>query len=210
MAKLKAPLLSLGATGQLGKTLVFFPWKGINAVREYVIPANPQTTLQTTQRDILKAGVAMVHTAQARAGNMLRSDDQVAYSALASAKGYIMTWFNMAIKLWVDVKVKAKTPVIYSWGYINDTSRDSIDLGIFFNEETALDLQNGKFYFGTSRTNLINSVAAAVAPGTNASLTDADLKAFLTAGVKYYWQFRPNSGDGCEKADSGIYYFVAT
>jgi len=49
MAKLKAPLMSLGASGALGKALVFFGWKGLDVVREYVIPANPKTTAQNTQ-----------------------------------------------------------------------------------------------------------------------------------------------------------------
>ncbi|GAH96000.1 unnamed protein product, partial [marine sediment metagenome] len=37
MAKLKGPLFSLGASQQLGKALVFFGWKGLDVVREYVI-----------------------------------------------------------------------------------------------------------------------------------------------------------------------------
>jgi len=40
VSKLKAPLLSLGASGQIGKSLVFFGWKGLDVVREYVIPSN--------------------------------------------------------------------------------------------------------------------------------------------------------------------------
>src|SRR3989304_5419175 len=43
MAKLKAPLLSFGASGKLADTLVYFPWKGLAVVRSYVIPANPNT-----------------------------------------------------------------------------------------------------------------------------------------------------------------------
>src|SRR3972149_2455449 len=38
MAKLKAPLLSFGASGKLADTLVYFPWKGLAVVRSYVIP----------------------------------------------------------------------------------------------------------------------------------------------------------------------------
>jgi len=50
MARVRTPLLSFGARGKLANTLVFFPWKGIDAVREYVIPTNPRTAAQTTQR----------------------------------------------------------------------------------------------------------------------------------------------------------------
>ncbi|GAI75819.1 unnamed protein product, partial [marine sediment metagenome] len=46
MAKLKGPLFSLGASGALGEAVVYFPWKGLNVVREYVIPSNPKTDPQ--------------------------------------------------------------------------------------------------------------------------------------------------------------------
>lgn len=50
MAIVKAPLLSLNARGQIGKSLVFLGWKGLKTVREHVTPANPQTADQITQR----------------------------------------------------------------------------------------------------------------------------------------------------------------
>lgn len=209
MAKLKAPLMSLGASGALGKALVFFGWKGLDCVREYVVPSNPKTASQVTQRSYLTDAVAKIHAAQARASGTLSSEDQVAYSALASALGKIMTWFNMCCKLWVDVAVAADTSVIYSgiaWGDLDVTA---FNVNLFINEETASHLAAGKFYFGTSKTNLINSQAATVNAGASVEINAVDLSAFLTAGTKYYMQFRPDSGDPCEGADSGIYNFVA-
>src|SRR3990172_862086 len=61
MAKLKAPLLSFGASGKLADTLVYFPWKGLAVVRSYVIPANPNSAGQQTQRGILTESVASWH-----------------------------------------------------------------------------------------------------------------------------------------------------
>jgi hypothetical protein len=58
MAILKTPLLSFSARGKIAKTLVFMGWKGLNTVRQYVVPANPQTTAQTVQRDLLTDIVA--------------------------------------------------------------------------------------------------------------------------------------------------------
>lgn len=58
MAIVKAPLLSLDARGQLGKSLVYLGWKGLKTVREHVTPANPQTAAQTTQRDKITALVS--------------------------------------------------------------------------------------------------------------------------------------------------------
>lgn len=50
MAKLTGPLLSFGATGAIGKTLVAAKWRGVPYARQYVKPANPQTTAQQTVR----------------------------------------------------------------------------------------------------------------------------------------------------------------
>lgn len=210
VAKAKAPLLSLGAAQQLGKTLVFFPWKGINAVREYVIPTNPRTAGQTTQRGYITAAVAMIHETEAQAVRPLDEDDQVAYSALATVIGKIMTWFNMAVKLWADVKVAGNTPIIYSDGREDDTRATDVSLDIMINEETGATLAAGKFYLGKSKTNLIHSYAGVVDPGVSVNLAATDMTSWMAAGDKIYWQFRPDVADGCEGADSGIYHFTGT
>lgn len=51
MAKVKGPLLSLGATGQIGKSVVFAKWRGVDYARQHVTPANPRTTAQTLTRN---------------------------------------------------------------------------------------------------------------------------------------------------------------
>ena len=58
MAKVKAPLLSFSASGKLADTLVAFTWKGINVMRQYVVPSNPQTTDQLAQRALVTACVS--------------------------------------------------------------------------------------------------------------------------------------------------------
>jgi hypothetical protein len=50
MAKVNGPLLSFGARGSIGDTVVFANWKGIDYARQYVKPANPQTTAQLANR----------------------------------------------------------------------------------------------------------------------------------------------------------------
>lgn len=50
MAKVTAPLLALGASGTIGKTMTFAKWRGIAYARQRVVPANPQSTLQTQIR----------------------------------------------------------------------------------------------------------------------------------------------------------------
>jgi len=54
MAKTTGPLLSFGARGQVGKTLVFGSWKGTQYARQHVTPANPQTSAQTSHRGLFK------------------------------------------------------------------------------------------------------------------------------------------------------------
>lgn len=53
MAKVSGPLMSMSASGKLGNSLVFFPWKGYSVVREWLKPANPQTAKQGDRRIIL-------------------------------------------------------------------------------------------------------------------------------------------------------------
>jgi hypothetical protein len=47
----------MGASGQIGKTLVAFTWKGLNVMRGHVVPANPRTQAQQDHRNIWKACV---------------------------------------------------------------------------------------------------------------------------------------------------------
>ena len=88
MAKITAPLFGLGARGQLGKVLVYFPWKGIDCAREYVIPTNPKTALQTAQRNKLTAAVDEFHAAS------YNSLDIGAWTRYASTLAAVMTGFN--------------------------------------------------------------------------------------------------------------------
>jgi len=209
MAKLKAPLMSLGAAGAIGKTLVFFGWKGLDVVREYVIPANPKTAAQTTQRGYVTEAVAKIHATQALASNPLDADDVTAYALYGACAATPRTWFNQAVANWVNTRVAGKIPCIFSDGTISDPTASSIDLIMYLNEKTASQLAAGKFYFGSSKTALIHSATATVTAGTSVALTSEDLSAFLTAGNKYYVQFRADAGDPCEGVRSGIYTFTA-
>lgn len=54
MAKVKGPLLSLGASGQIAKSVVFGDWRGVKYARQHVVPANPRTTAQTLTRNVFQ------------------------------------------------------------------------------------------------------------------------------------------------------------
>lgn len=209
MAKLKAPLLSLGASGAIGRSIVFFPWKGLDCAREYVVPANPNTAAQQTQRGYLKAAVDKIHEVQALATDPLDQEDIAAYALWGSCEPTPRTWFNTIVRMWLDGEAASIIPVIYSNGTISNKSRIAFACVVTLNEKTASSLVAGKFYFGTSKTALIHAVAATIVPGVSAALTAEDISAFVTAGQKYFIQFRPDAADPCEGARSGIYYFVA-
>jgi len=53
MAKVFGPIHSDSASGKLANSMVHFAWKGINVVRQYVIPANPKSADQGDVRLIL-------------------------------------------------------------------------------------------------------------------------------------------------------------
>lgn len=54
MVRVKAPLMSLDASGTVGKSIVFASWKGRNYVRRHAIPANPSSGLQVGIRAVFK------------------------------------------------------------------------------------------------------------------------------------------------------------
>lgn len=58
MAKVTAPLFGFTASGKLADALCFFRWKGIDCARKYVVPNNPQTADQTTQRNAFTSCVS--------------------------------------------------------------------------------------------------------------------------------------------------------
>lgn len=88
MAKVSLPLLAISAKGTIGKSITFGNWRGINYARERVIPANPKTTAQMAQRNLM----AFVVSAWQRAPAAIQN----AY--IAAAKNSDMTGFNLFTK----------------------------------------------------------------------------------------------------------------
>lgn len=103
MAKLTGPFFSLKASGQLGKTLVAFPWKGINALRTYVVPANPKSDAQKVQRGYFGDAVQAWHD------SLFSADDVGAWNRYAGILPAIMSGFNAMIKAFVDEAIKENT-----------------------------------------------------------------------------------------------------
>ena len=88
MAKTQAPFLSLGAKGQLAKTVVASTWKGIKTMRQYVVPANPRTTAQVAHRTLFGDVVAIWKSFITATG------DISAWNRLALQSGKPQSGFN--------------------------------------------------------------------------------------------------------------------
>lgn len=93
MAKVQGPLFSMGASGSFGGALVFATWKGINYVRELVIPSNPQSAGQESARNDIRTTAGIVRQVyrnlQTRVGEAL-TDLQL----LRNASPADITWAN--------------------------------------------------------------------------------------------------------------------
>ncbi len=50
MAKVTGPLMSISASGTIGKSLTYGAWKGIAWCREWFVPANPKSDEQVNVR----------------------------------------------------------------------------------------------------------------------------------------------------------------
>lgn len=202
MAKLKAPLLSLGASGAIGKTLVFFDWKGLNVVREYVIPTDPNTTAQSTHRALLTDMVAKVHLAMGKAANMLGVIDKTAYSLLGSLQPTPRTWFNTCIKQGLDQLVQGLECGIYRGGTVVATSGQLV-VTLYQDEIAGGGISAGVFFYGVSKTAMLSQQAAVVTQATNKAVGTIT---GLINGTKYFVQFKPTLGVGYLGNNSGIYY----
>jgi hypothetical protein len=202
MAKLRLPLLSLEARGALGESIVFFPWKGINAARKYVIPANPRTQPQLTQRGYITDIVALVHTSQGRVANPLNAGDTIAYSLYSRTLGKVMTWFNAVVKQCIEQKVATLHYSLLKDGTFTP-GVDQVTCHLSTDQEPTApnNITAGTWHWGTSPTALNNSVAATVvAPNID------NVIAGLTTGTKYYFQFRASAHVDYLGVRSGIYF----
>jgi len=88
MAKTQAPFLSLGARGQLAKTVVAASWKGIKTMRQYVVPANPRTSAQVAHREDFADSVALWKSF------ITAANDVAAWNRVALQSGKPQSGFN--------------------------------------------------------------------------------------------------------------------
>lgn len=106
MAKVRGPLYSISASGQIAQAMVFAHWKGIAWVREQFIPQNPKTAGQVAQRLIFSQGVMKWHD--------LSDNQMTGWQTGIERKGYTMSGFNYFMSEYIKSMLLGQTPAVSS------------------------------------------------------------------------------------------------
>lgn len=102
MARVKAPLFSLDASGQVGQSIVFSKWKGQNYVRQQFTPQNPNTAGQVTQRGYFSTSVT--------GWQALTAPQKQAWEDAAAGTG--ISGFNLYMRRSIDALKNAQVPPV--------------------------------------------------------------------------------------------------
>jgi len=177
MAKVKGPLFSLGATGKLADALVYMTWKGIADVRQYVIPANPKTALQSLQRGYMIDAVDMWHF------NPWNAADLTAFNGWAALSASAMSGFNRVIKEYLTARIAAGAWHPVHSLVISGVIATGFDIACTGEAAVAYTCN-----YGTSPTAMVNvNVVANVAGALTTTL------ALLSTKTDYYFEIIPTT-----------------
>lgn len=182
MAKVTGPLMSMGASGTVGKAIVFSIWKGSAYVRQWLKPANPQMTDQGTQRQILggtgrgagKVAVTSNYNVKLLAKNVIPS---------GQSKQSFLVKYIMSHYLDTLTKYTAELAAVTAYSGITSWNKGADNLGI-----TAFALGYGAAgtYSKALGLTLLYKVAQALSftgsafTPTLATMTSAKVHAFIS------------------------------
>ena len=96
MAKVTGPFMSIDASGTFADTLTASKWKGINYIRQRVIPTYRNTTLQAAIRSLITDSSQAWKVGGAFGAVTINSAYKLAYNNAAS--GQAMSGFDLYIK----------------------------------------------------------------------------------------------------------------
>lgn len=195
MAKVTSPLLSLGASGTIGKTMVYGKWKGINTVRLRVDPANPQSAAQTVQRGFLAVVVAFWR------GFLVGLLGKAAWNRDATSGGKAQSGFNAFTSS--AVKCSAQVADASFAVGCSDQSVDGIVIDMLNLDDgsTGDEATDFTLHVGTTPSQMLNSYTAAIAAGSLTFAVDAD----FNADDIVYVQVTKTAGDITAAKRSGIF-----
>lgn len=168
MAIVRTPLLSFGASGKLAKTLVFFGWKGLDVAREYVVPTNPRTAAQTTQRTLFTDMVA------AWRNYFTNAAMRAAWDLSASVSKKAQSGFNAAMSAMIQIG-SGDPNCSFALDGIS-TSTEHVVFGMLNVDDGTTGDEAGTFevWLGTEATSLLLLESVAIAAG---DVTTGDLGA---------------------------------
>jgi len=159
MAKLTGPLMSFGARGKLGGSIVYSAWKGINTARQLVTPANPRSPDQVAQRDLM--GVIV----QAWRSTQVTQAIRLGWNRLAQLTGRPVSGFNTFVSQLV--KLAAEVPAASFVAEIANTAASSLSLNMLNLDDLATGDEAGNFtvLVGDTPDALLTDTEAPIAAG---------------------------------------------
>jgi len=171
MAKVTAPFLSIAARGKIAGTLVASVWKGINTMRQYVRPANPNTADQETQRTLFKDCVAFWRA------SITDAKVRAAWNRAAGVLADVMSGFNAAMRNMVKV-VSGDSVASFVSAVEGTLVSTKIDVDFLNADDGAAGDESGNFelWLGTTPTNLMFIKNGTIADGS-VSYSDASIVA---------------------------------
>lgn len=200
MAKVTAPFFGFHASQQINKALVYFVWKGINVVRSWVVPANPNSADQQTQRNNFDAIVGNWHDPA------LNIADRTAWNVAASSVKYKpQSGFNRFMGRYRSFFVQTARQA-FIWTYANVAHGAAVWSATW----DVTDVVGGDtwvMFFGVSPTSMWRTEIPVVALGV---CTIGPFNTTLGAGTKMYFRIVHYSGFAQVVGESGIYTDVLT
>lgn len=159
MAKLFAPLMSFGARGKLGGSLVYSAWKGINTARQLVTPANPRSAAQVAQRGLLSVIVTAWRSTE------VSQAVRTGWNKAAQLTGRALSGFNLfASQL---VKLVAEVADASFVSAVASTSVGGLKLTMLNLDDLTTGDEAGNFtaLVGDSPDALLTDITTAIAAG---------------------------------------------
>lgn len=159
MAKLVAPLMSFGARGKLGGSLVYSAWKGIATARQLVTPANPRSAAQVAQRGLLSVIVTAWRSTE------VSQAVRTGWNKAAQLTGRAISGFNLFTSQLV--KLASEVPDASFVSVIDDACVSSLSLIMLNLDDLTTGDEAGNFTIlvGDSPDALLTDITVAINNG---------------------------------------------
>ena len=198
MAKLNAPLMSFAASGKIAKSLVYATWKGIDTVRQYVVPSNPKTPAQQAQRSLLTMAVNLWRA------SWLSQEIRESWNKLASTRGLTMSGFNLFTGQ--VTKLAAEDPAASIASGLDSPGSNHLEVSFKNIDDGSAGDETGDFelLYGNSPDDLVGSATSALDAGIADFTIDCNI---IEDNFDGWGLLRKASASGTVYDRSGIFRF---